>query len=70
MTNAKDLKWSKLENTHQLDDGYVLVKEDKTGFIMFGYFAENTFVVKDYDTSWNFEFSNPPYSVIDLELPQ
>lgn len=70
MTNAKDLKWSKLENTHQLHDGCVLVKEDKTGFLMFGYFAENVFVVKDYDTSWNFEFSNPPYSVIDLELPQ
>lgn len=70
MTNAKGLKWSKLENTHQLDDGCVLVKEDKTGVIMFGYFAENVFVVKDYDTSWNFEFSNPPYSVIDLELPR
>ena len=70
MTNAKDLKWSKLDTPYNMPEIYALVKEAATGFIVFGYFAENMFVVKDYDASYIFEFNRPPYYYIDLELPQ
>lgn len=70
MRDAKTLQWSKLDTPYNMPEFYALVKEAATGFIVFGYFAENTFVVKDYDASYIFEFNRPPYYYIDLELPQ
>ena len=70
MTNAKDLKWLKLDSAYGMPEIDAIVKEERTGHLVFGYFAENTFMVRNYDDLWEFVLNDPPYYYIPLELPQ